>query len=363
MMKKKLKNCCFTLVEMLTVVAIILILVSLMFPAMNKLRAQAGRLNCLNRIKDIALMNLRFAARNNGEICQTRIAIKDDAKDRSDAGGPPGVRIPTADRIRWQLRMAEDEVGHKLPAYIGTGDLKYPERHSAEWWKFICENAVPAWNRGHNGWGNAATHHWQIKKGGESHARMAPILYDTVYYYGHFAVNDYGAKTKKGVSVWVKDLLTNEEMVRTTTLEAMLLSNIARPSLRTYAVEAGELNADDNAFHHISLKEYSKQINYLYCKNPGYIAGYGGGGVGKESIESVGYAAEMQSHPRFHDVKRDVEEGRHDGYTLHSFFDGHAEIIDVKTVGSLQLKPGEKPTNTEHFKGKKIYGWATNSED
>ena len=192
---------------------------------------------------------------------------------------------------------------------------------------------------------------------------MAPILYDTVYYYGHFAVNDYGAKTKKGVSVWVKDLLTNEEMVRTTTLEAMLLSNIARPSLRTYAVEAGELNADDNAFHHISLKEYSKQINYLYCKNPGYIAGYGGGGVGKESIESVGYAAEMQSHPRFHDVKRDVEEGRHDGYTLHSFFDGHAEIIDVKTVGSLQLKPGEKPTNTEHFKGKKIYGWATNSED
>lgn len=351
MMKKKLKNCCFTLVEMLTVVAIILILVSLMFPAMNKLRAQAGRLNCLNRIKDIALMNLRFAARNNGEICQTRIAIKDDAQDRSDAGGPPGVRIPTADRIRWMPRMAEDEVGYKVPS------------PSTEWWKFICENAVPAWNRGHNGWGNAATHHWQIKKGGESHARMAPILYDTVYYYGHFAVNDYGAKTKKGVSVWVKDLLTNEELVMTTTIEAMLLSNIARPSLRTYAVEAGELNADDNAFHHISLKEYSKQINYPRLKNPGYIAGYGGGGVGKESIESVGYAAEMQSHPRFHDVKRDVEEGRHDGYTLHSFFDGHAEIIDVKTVGSLQLKPGESTRNTEHFKGKKIYGWATNSAD
>ena len=192
---------------------------------------------------------------------------------------------------------------------------------------------------------------------------MAPILYGAVYLYGHFAVNDYGAKTQKGVSAWVKDLLTNKEMVKTETIYTMLLSNIARPSLRTYAVEAGELNADDNAFHHISLKNYSSQINYLYLKNPGYIAGYGGGGVGKESIENVGYAAEMQSHPRFHDVKRDVEEGRHDGYTLHSFFDGHAEIIDVKTVGSLQLKPGESTRYTEHFKGKKIYGWATNSAD
>ena len=359
MMKKKLKNCCFTLVEMLTVVAIILILVSLMFPAMNKLRAQAGRLNCLNRIKDIALMNLRFAARNNGEVCLTVYGTLNDAEDRSNAGGPPGVLFPTGGYVRWMPRMANDEAGYTVPAYISTDDLKDPEKLSAEWWKFICENAVPAWNRQHNGWCDAATYHWQIKKGGESHARMAPILYGAVYFYGHFAVNANGKKTQKGVSVW--DELTN--MVTTKTINTMLLSNIARPSLRTYAVEAGEQNADDNAFHHISLKDYSKQINYPRLKNPGYIAGYGGGGVGKESIESVGYAAEMQSHPRFHDVKRDVEEGRHDGYTLHSFFDGHAEIIDVKTVGSLQLKPGESTRNTEHFKGKKIYGWATNSED
>ena len=337
----------FTLIEMLTVVAIILILVSLMFPAMNKLRSQAGRLNCLNRVKDIAQMNLRFAGRNNGEVCLTVNAPLNDAKDRSDAGGPPGVLIPTATYFRWMSRMAEDEAGYAVPHV------------SAEWWKFLCDNVLPGWNRSANGWLNIAQKYWQIEKGGESRARMWPIDYYLVYGQGNFGTNENGRKSGRTYSCWAKDLITGEEYVATKITQTMLLANVARPGLRTYVTEHGEDVADDNAFHYVKFKKYDQQIDGTYAKGYGYIPGYGAAGIGKESIEEVGYSSFVQSHERFPKIKIDVEEGRHEGYTLHGFFDGHAEMIDVERVGSGQLpKGGDK---AKDLKG--IYGYVTSIDE
>lgn len=33
-----------------------------------------------------------------------------------------------------------------------------------------------------------------------------------------------------------------------------------------------------------------------------------------------------------------LEEGRHSGYTLHGYFDGHAEMLSAATVGKLQTQ-------------------------
>lgn len=352
MMKKKLKNSCFTLVEMLTVVAIILILVSLMFPAMNKLKAQAGRLNCLNRIKDIALMNLRFAARNNGEICFVIYGANSKAVDRSKDGGPPGIKLPDNSYENWQRLMANDEAGYKVP------------NESTEWWKFICDNALPGWNgwgmkTGNGGGVDNNNNYWRVKKGSESRARGWPIVWQNVHYYGNFNVYQFNTKREYSYAYWDKEL----KKIAYGKRNLRLLSDIARPHSRVYTTEHGEDMADWNMMSLLQLKPYTKQINGWRVgltggEHPSYIPGYGGGGVGKESIENVGYGTYVQQHKDFALIKRDVEEGRHEGYTLHGFFDGHAEIISAETVGKSQCSASEK---AETVKG--LYAYPNSLED
>ena len=121
--------------------------------------------------------------------------------------------------------------------------------------------------------------------------------------------------------------------------------------------------SDWNMYSHLKLKPYTEQINGWRLANlqgatSSYIPGYGGGGVGKESIESVGYGTYVRQHKDFALIKRDVEEGRHEGYTLHGFFDGHAEIISAETVGKSQCSASEK---AETVKG--LYAYPNSLED
>lgn len=308
-----------TLYELLVVIAIILFLATMMFPAFTHVKEMAKRINCLGKVRDLTLMNQRYAARNNN------ISASAVYYGPSKTIGQ-GEAYPREITQRWQEMLLQDE---------------NPNPSGSDYWKMICDNVLHGWNIGDGGW--AKTHNfgdiWKdyLAPGCKARQQQSPIPYHAIGMYGNFGTNTNGSM--QGIPY---TFLNHKNKPQIGISTVLLLASIPHPNLRMYLVEHGEDRGDDNAYHTTKFKPYDTQINGEYgAKSPGYIPGYGGGGVGKRSIETIGYAPFVQSSKDFGAIKKDVEEGRHDGYTLHGFFDGHAEAVRAEVVGAHQLGPGK----------------------
>lgn len=327
-MRNRFRKQHFTLTEMMVVIVIILILFMLLLPGLNEVRETAKRISCLNRLKETTAQSL-LAAQNNDNRLLFSGAIHNPIKFSTD-----------------NARFQKGVMLHTRPEVVFWA-------HEA-WRVFVCTNVLPQWNgpssSNRGGYPNAkdaelTIQEWEsVDPGGASR----PPWFDSrfgkegedqgpIYVLGSFNTNVNGP---------VKSLPPRAEGVQDTVPEmGSYLSLIPSPSKRVYIMEEGESSNHPQA--NIKFLDYSQQVTRGVNGEASidqYIPGMGGGGIGKEKMEKIGFAeSEFEVLPpeRYDLIKKDVFEGRHNGYTLHGFFDGHVEAVPVEIVGSLQRGKGD----------------------
>ena len=325
-MKNRYHTVFFTLIEMMVVMAIIVILFMLILPAFNSVKESAKRSECLSRVRNIAQLGTTYSANNNGQAPLSAWYI------------PKGEKTPVPVDFSWRIMAG------LIPEAVGE--------HDPHWWMFICTNVLPYWNAGAtmnaNGYTKGKKNQilepvWEkIKPGNQGkHGDIAYTIgsgadatQDAVYSFGNFACNTNGDIPSRQVNNHPVSILH--------------MSQIKSPAKRAFIVEEGESTNKDNGTHVVEYVKYSDPISrgqHSKGTATGYIPGMGAGGIGKEKMESIGFDSTISEDEldleRLELVKKDVMEGRHDGATLHGFWDGHAEVIAAETVGSLQLDSGD----------------------
>ena len=329
--------------------AIIVILFMLLLPALNSVKERAKQIQCLSRLKEATIMSLNAALRNDNWLYFSG-AIFD-----------PVTQMPTNARFQYGVmaRMRPDILYYQDEA----------------WRTFVCTNVLPQWNgpstSNRGGYPNAKDS-WLTKLEWES---VNPDGYTESPWFCH-EIKDPGKKPPEGDGdagpIYVlgnfntnangKIVNPKRKTNASTKEQASALFLVASPSKRVYIMEEGE--SSNSPQSNIQYRPYNEPISRGTTGEGSvrtYIPGLGGGGIGKEKMEKIGYAADVYELPqdRFELLDRDVMEGRHYGMTLHGFFDGHAEAIPVETVGSLQLGPGQ--TAEEDLKGP--YGYFSRPAD
>ena len=126
------------------------------------------------------------------------------------------------------------------------------------------------------------------------------------------------------------------------------ITQIPSPSKRCFTAEMMETYGTMYS-HGMPRLEFpaGTQLHNLWGSGSG-MPGYAAAGQGKENYERYGDAftsGDWDDDSIIEENRRQIKEGRHGGYVLHTYFDGSARAISADAVGRRQLKPGKKIDN------------------
>ncbi len=350
---KTLKVRDFTLIEILTVIAIIAILATMLFPASIRIQEGAKRVNCLNTHRNIGYLSNQFSGRNNGLVPinadvawqMTATAVYSDSESND---GVIDTFLISAGMNSWKRIMADLGVYNPDEIQVIAYNAETSANHLEENWFFMCDNTLTPWagKCKPGGWGRYL---WDAVL--EKKAKISGYVVDTgsigmrnfsssSFIYSPLQYN--GSGTYRG-----KYTEFNQYGKSYSATEKRLpLADVARPGARVMASEIGMRTdeGDGNHWAGMAFKKYDDTLS----PGSGYIPGYGAAGVGQKSWEQKAYSNFFDPENSVHKaVFKDVEEGRHDGFTIHLFFDGHVEAVSAEKVGSLQLESGEVAPETK----------------
>jgi len=422
-MKKTTEKCLafrsYTLIEVLTVITILIILASMLFPAMGRIRESARRMNCVNKAKDQAQAMVDFTQRNGGRvpfarggfgaigglktvfnwqgetyslnsldwdllICANGMGMPLDYLNAGEQYKNPdfawgwevkGDNVLPGDN--WEMTYnpeqysdggsgnaeKEDEKDSLPPGYMGTDRSSplespgyYYQTHNIVFWRCFCDNTLPSPYIAKNF--NMLYPAFQNSKQKEHDSW--PLDEVIITKSGTYQANlNFGVEKDATEKCAVQVLVTTAAAGTTSTGTAkakkmqsiprmmMNISQIPTPSKRCFTAEMGESSVDQEDDSLGMLRFPVRGTPLTTWRNA--MPGYGAAGQGKENYEIIGNdydpGAITDIDPEsFKDMQDEqIKQGRHAGYVIHTFFDGHVESLTAEAVGRRQLPIGAKP--------------------
>lgn len=328
---RPLKN--YTLLEILVVVVIIIILITLLFSGFSQVKDMAARMNCLNKVKDIAQTQQGYTG-ENGHIPIARSYAR--TVDRTQ---PIGRQTLTVEVSAYMALLIYQNVGSykEYADQTVNGNKGVPRE---EYWMYVCENAAAAWCA--KAYSYKSTYGYATTDVKEKKARLTTY---SISFLGNFDYSNDGARPVE-MSVVKYNQFLGRNKVENKTFNELLPTDVKEPHERVYVMEGGE-QENENNYHELKRLYYGQEIKGglpydasvggATSDGTGYMSGSGAAGIGKESREKGGFNSDVTSKENFAEIEKDVMEGRHGGYVMHGFFDGSARAITAEEVGNNQF--------------------------